>query len=274
MEFATTACAADAPQADDSYRIESNFCRSSIVKDFLAISVAAIVGANLRYLISRLAARRTRPCLPLWNALHQHCGQLYRGLFRGLDYRARAGRSALAVAGSDRLLRIVHNFSSYAFETMSYFEQGQWALMLTNVLSNNLLCLGGAAGRDGAGAGAVNAMAPPTRNYAAEVASLHGGGHRGTVPLIGTREVAATTLRIPHPYTEQDAKDFLLLLARTSPALAGDHAAQRWPANRRHRLADDQHQHAELGYWLGVPIGEKATPPRRRGKCFATDLRI
>jgi CrcB protein len=35
-------------------------------------------------------------------------------------------------------------FSSYAFETMSYFEQGQWGLMLTNVLSNNLLCLGAA----------------------------------------------------------------------------------------------------------------------------------
>jgi len=35
-------------------------------------------------------------------------------------------------------------FSSYAFETMAYFEQGQWLLMLTNVLTNNLLCLGGA----------------------------------------------------------------------------------------------------------------------------------
>src|SRR5438309_1606483 len=33
-------------------------------------------------------------------------------------------------------------FSSYAFETMAYSEQGQWALMVANVLSNNLLCLG------------------------------------------------------------------------------------------------------------------------------------
>ncbi len=31
------------------------------------------------------------------------------------------------------------------------------------------------------------------------------------LPLIGTREVAATTLRIAHPYTEQDARDFLIL---------------------------------------------------------------
>jgi RimJ/RimL family protein N-acetyltransferase len=30
------------------------------------------------------------------------------------------------------------------------------------------------------------------------------------VPLIGAREVAATTGRIPHPYTEQDARQFLV----------------------------------------------------------------
>ena len=71
MEFATTACAADAPHADDSYRIESNFCRSPVVKDFLAISVAAIVGANLRYLLSRLAARELGPIFPMerWESI-------------------------------------------------------------------------------------------------------------------------------------------------------------------------------------------------------------
>ena len=35
-------------------------------------------------------------------------------------------------------------FSSYAFETMAYFEQGQWGLMLANILTNNILCLGAA----------------------------------------------------------------------------------------------------------------------------------
>ena len=46
------------------------------------------------------------------------------------------------------------------------------------------------------------------------------------LPIIGTREVAATTLRIAHPYTEQDAKDFLALTTGTGQDLAGDHAAQ------------------------------------------------
>ena len=35
-------------------------------------------------------------------------------------------------------------FSGYAFETMAYFEQGQWLLMFTNFFSNNFLCLAGA----------------------------------------------------------------------------------------------------------------------------------
>jgi len=38
-------------------------------------------------------------------------------------------------------------FSSYAFETMAFFETGQWILMGANFLSNNLLtCLASLAG--------------------------------------------------------------------------------------------------------------------------------
>ena len=40
-------------------------------------------------------------------------------------------------------------FSSYAFESFAYFEQGHWTLFALNIVSNNLLCLaavlGGAA---------------------------------------------------------------------------------------------------------------------------------
>jgi CrcB protein len=32
-------------------------------------------------------------------------------------------------------------FSSYAFETMAYFEQRHWTLFAANILANNLLCL-------------------------------------------------------------------------------------------------------------------------------------
>ena len=74
------------------------------------------------------------------------------------------------------------------------------------------------------------------------------------VSLIGAREVAATTLRIAHPYTEQDAREFLELTREPGKI---------WLAIRRRSdggqiggiglRVEKQHHHAELGYWLGVP---------------------
>jgi CrcB protein len=115
-----------------------------IVKDFLAISVAAIVGANLRYLLSRLAAREFGLIFPYGTLAINIVGSFIVGFF--VIWTS----ERVLVDPRWRLLVVIGfcgsftTFSSYAFETMSYFEQGQWALMLTNVLSNNLLCLGGA----------------------------------------------------------------------------------------------------------------------------------
>jgi len=112
------------------------------VKDFLAISLAAIVGANLRYLLSRFAARELSAVFPYGTLGINILGSFIVGFFviwtteRALvDPRWRL----LVVVG---FCGSFTTFSSYAFETMSYFEQGQWALMLTNILTNNLLCLG------------------------------------------------------------------------------------------------------------------------------------
>jgi CrcB protein len=114
------------------------------VKDFLAISVAAIVGANLRYLLSRFAARELGSVFPYGTLGINIVGSFIVGLFviwtteRALvDPRWRL----LVVVG---FCGSFTTFSSYAFETMSFFEQGQWVLMLANILTNNLLCLGGA----------------------------------------------------------------------------------------------------------------------------------
>jgi len=78
------------------------------------------------------------------------------------------------------------------------------------------------------------------------------------VPLIGAREVAATTLRIPHPYTEDIAREFIALaekdevsgqcvrraiIQRESGALCGGVGLQ----------IESEHRRAELGYWIGMP---------------------
>jgi len=75
------------------------------------------------------------------------------------------------------------------------------------------------------------------------------------VPLIGAREVAATTGRIPHPYTVEDARQFLAKIeADREVSLAITLRENgRLMGGIGLRLVEG-HQNAELGYWLGVPF--------------------
>lgn len=98
-----------------------------------------------------------------------------------------------------------------------------------------------------------------TANPTLETARLRLRSHRETdilelLPLIGAREVAANTLRIPHPYTEQDAREFLAWVETSDEVrLAITLAADGRLIGGIGLRIDQQHQHAELGYWLGVP---------------------
>lgn len=112
--------------------------------DVLVICLGAIVGANARYFISRYAAQVLGPVFPYGTLFINIAGSFIVGFFviwtseRVLaDPRWRL----LVVVGFCGSLT---TFSSYAFESIAYFEQGQWMLMFTNVIGNNLLCLAGA----------------------------------------------------------------------------------------------------------------------------------
>lgn len=73
------------------------------------------------------------------------------------------------------------------------------------------------------------------------------------LPVIGTREVAATTLRIAHPYTEQDARAFFALAEEPDKLwLAITLRSDGRQIGGIGLRIEQQHQHAELGYWLGV----------------------
>jgi len=75
------------------------------------------------------------------------------------------------------------------------------------------------------------------------------------LPLIGTREVAATTLRIAHPYTEQDARAFLELAKDPEKLwLAITLRSDGRQIGGIGLRVEKQHQRAELGYWLAVPF--------------------
>jgi RimJ/RimL family protein N-acetyltransferase len=78
------------------------------------------------------------------------------------------------------------------------------------------------------------------------------------VRLAGAREVAATTLRIPHPYTEADALEYLAACQAESEAGPVTRFAitlrgtGEFVGGIGFRLELD-HQRGELGYWIGVP---------------------
>ena len=115
--------------------------------DFLAISLGAIAGANLRYWMSRYAVRLLGPVFPYGTLAINVLGSFVLGFF--LVWTT----ERTIVDPRWRLLIAVGfcggftTFSSYAYETMVFFEQGQWALLTANFVSNNLLaCAGVLAG--------------------------------------------------------------------------------------------------------------------------------
>ncbi|HZR66820.1 MAG TPA: fluoride efflux transporter CrcB [Terriglobales bacterium] len=114
------------------------------LNDLLVISIGAVFGANARWIISRFAAKILGPVFPYGTLFINVAGSFIVGFFMIwstervlLDPRWRL----LIVVG---FCGAFTTFSSFAYETMAYFEQGQWALLFTNFLSNNLLCLGAA----------------------------------------------------------------------------------------------------------------------------------
>ena len=114
------------------------------LNDVLIISIGAIFGANLRWLISRWAAKFISPVFPYGTLFINVIGSFIVGFFMIwstqrvlLDPRWRL----LIVVG---FCGAFTTFSSFAFETVAYFEQGQWMMMTANFVSNNLLCLAAA----------------------------------------------------------------------------------------------------------------------------------
>ena len=109
---------------------------------YLWISLGAVLGASLRFLVSRVAARLIGASFPFGTLFINVTGSFLLGLFlvwtteRVLADPKWRLLIAIGFCGS------YTTFSSYAFESMAYFEQGQWLLFGSNILANNLLCLG------------------------------------------------------------------------------------------------------------------------------------
>jgi fluoride exporter len=124
----------------------NDYWENSIVRPVLWISIGAVLGANARYFLSRGAARYLSPVFPYGTLIINVTGSLLLGFF--LIWTS---ERVLADARWRLLIAIgfcgaYTTFSSYAFESVYFFEQGQWTLFAVNVIGNNLLCLAACLG--------------------------------------------------------------------------------------------------------------------------------
>jgi CrcB protein len=113
----------------------------SIVLAFLWISLGAIAGANARYWISSYLARILSAAFPYGTLIINASGSFVLGFFMiWTSERVLADpRWRLLVAVG--FCGGYTTFSSYAFETVGYAEQGQWMLLALNFLSNNVVSI-------------------------------------------------------------------------------------------------------------------------------------
>ena len=109
---------------------------------YLWIAVGAVAGASARYFLSGFVARHFSAVFPYGTLVINVSGSLLLGFFLVLasermliDPRWRL-LVAIGFCGS------YTTFSSYAFETFAFMEQGRWLLVAANILGSNFLCLG------------------------------------------------------------------------------------------------------------------------------------
>ena len=110
-------------------------------KDVFWISAGAILGANLRYAVSRLALNHLSASVPYGTLIVNVSGSFILGFFL-----AWTSERVLADAHWRLLVAVgfcgaYTTYSSYSYETFSMLEQGHYGLATANFFANNVICL-------------------------------------------------------------------------------------------------------------------------------------
>ncbi|HXZ80386.1 MAG TPA: fluoride efflux transporter CrcB [Terriglobales bacterium] len=105
------------------------------------ISLGAILGANARYFLSRWVALVWSPAFAWGTLIINISGSFVLAFFLVWTTERVLADPRWRLMIAVGFCGAYTTFSSFAFETMAYFEQGQWTLFALNILASNLLCL-------------------------------------------------------------------------------------------------------------------------------------
>lgn len=105
------------------------------------VALGGIFGACARFALARFVAKVAGTEFPYGTLLINVTGSLLLGFFMIWSSERAIVDSRLRLLVAIGFCGAYTTFSSYAFESFAYFEQGHWGLFATNVLSNNILCL-------------------------------------------------------------------------------------------------------------------------------------
>ncbi|MFO1540661.1 MAG: fluoride efflux transporter CrcB [Chloroflexota bacterium] len=112
---------------------------------FLAISIGAILGANLRYLVGAWIAARTPGTFPWATIAINVAGSFALGLVLALTMERELGPWWVRPAVGIGFLGSFTTFSAFSAETVALLEQGDATGALLNVALSVGVCVAGAA---------------------------------------------------------------------------------------------------------------------------------
>lgn len=111
------------------------------MNDIIWISLGAILGANMRYLVSRASLLYLSSSIPYGTFIVNITGSFIVGFFLAWS------TSRVFVDPRWKLFIVIGfcgaytTFSSYSYETITLFEQSDYGLAILNFLFNNSFCL-------------------------------------------------------------------------------------------------------------------------------------
>jgi fluoride exporter len=111
------------------------------LQTIVLISLGAVIGANLRYVIGQYIIKLIPSSLPLGTLIINITGSFILALFLVSTTERFLADPRWRLMIAVGLCGGYTTFSSYAYETFALFEQGQWLTCVLNILGNNVLCL-------------------------------------------------------------------------------------------------------------------------------------